>query len=147
MNVLGPGRCWGTPGISPCPSSSTFLSRHHRRTWNCLRGVNKYTCFLGPHLPHMEVPRLGVKSELPLPAYARATAAQVPSHICDIHHISRQCQILNPLSGARDQTCNLRVASCIRFCCAITGTSYLDFLILGLLLLEDRSYAFQMFHE
>ena len=30
--------------------------------------------FLGPHLWHMEVPRLGVKSELQLPAYATATA-------------------------------------------------------------------------
>ena len=28
---------------------------------------------LGPNLRHMEVPRLGVKSELQLPAYATAT--------------------------------------------------------------------------
>ena len=30
--------------------------------------------FLGPHLWHMEVPRLGAKSEIQLPAYATATA-------------------------------------------------------------------------
>ena len=30
--------------------------------------------FLGPHPRHMEVPRLGVESELQLPAYATATA-------------------------------------------------------------------------
>ena len=30
--------------------------------------------FLGPHLQYMEVPRLWVKSELQLLAYARATA-------------------------------------------------------------------------
>ena len=30
--------------------------------------------FLGPHLQYMEVPRLGVESELQLPAYATATA-------------------------------------------------------------------------
>ena len=30
--------------------------------------------FLGPNLRHMEVPRLGVKSELQLPAYTTATA-------------------------------------------------------------------------
>ena len=31
-------------------------------------------CFLGPHLQYMEVPSLGVKSKLQLPAYAIATA-------------------------------------------------------------------------
>ena len=33
-------------------------------------------CLLGPHLRHMEVPRIGVESELQLPAYAPATATQ-----------------------------------------------------------------------
>ena len=42
--------------------------------------------FLGPHPWHMEVPRLGVKTELQLPAFARATAMQDPSRICDLHH-------------------------------------------------------------
>ena len=37
-------------------------------------------CFLGPHLWHMEVPRLGVESELQLPAYATATATGDPSY-------------------------------------------------------------------
>ena len=27
-----------------------------------------------------------------------------PSHVCNLHHSSRQCQILNPLRGARDRT-------------------------------------------
>ena len=40
----------------------------------------------------MEVPRLGVESELQLPAYVTAIAMQDLSHI------------LNPLSQARDQT-------------------------------------------
>ena len=31
-------------------------------------------CFLGPHMRHMKVPRLGVKSELQLLAYTTATA-------------------------------------------------------------------------
>ena len=35
--------------------------------------------FLGPHLWHMEVPRLGVKLELQLPAYTTATASWDPS--------------------------------------------------------------------
>ena len=34
--------------------------------------------FLGPHLQHMEVPRVGVKSELWLPAYTTAIATQDP---------------------------------------------------------------------
>ena len=52
----------------------------------------------------MEVPRLGVKSELQLLAYATATAAQDPSHMCDLQHSSRQGWILIPLSEVRDQT-------------------------------------------
>ena len=52
----------------------------------------------------MEVPRLGVKSELQLLAYTTATARPDLSHICKLHHSSQQCWILNPLSMARDQT-------------------------------------------
>ena len=39
----------------------------------------KFFCFLGPHPQHMEVPRLGVKSELQLQAYATAIATRDPS--------------------------------------------------------------------
>ena len=43
----------------------------------------------------MEVPRLGVKLKLQLPAYTTATATPDPSCICDLHHhSSQQCQIL-----------------------------------------------------
>ena len=42
--------------------------------------------FLGLHLWHMEVPRLGVKLELQLPAYTATTVAPDPSSICDLHH-------------------------------------------------------------
>ena len=48
---------------------------------------------------HMEVPRLGVESELQPPAYARARATWDPSHVYDLHHSSWQCRILNPLRG------------------------------------------------
>uniref|UniRef100_A0A8D1N3X5 Uncharacterized protein n=1 Tax=Sus scrofa TaxID=9823 RepID=A0A8D1N3X5_PIG len=58
--------------------------------------------FLGPRLQHMEVPRLGVKSELQLPVCTTATATQDLSHVCNLHHSSWQCRILNPLSEARD---------------------------------------------
>ena len=59
----------------------------------------------------MEVPRLGVKSELLLLlllllllAYTTATATPDPSHICDLHHNSQQHWVLNSLSEARDRT-------------------------------------------
>ena len=52
--------------------------------------------FLALHLWHMEVPRLGVEWELQLPAYAIATATPDPSHVCDLHNSSWQCQILRP---------------------------------------------------
>ena len=52
----------------------------------------------------MEIPRLGVKSELQLLAYTAATAMPDPSSIFGLNHISRQCWILNPLNKARDRT-------------------------------------------
>ena len=58
--------------------------------------------FLGPHPRHMEVPRLGVESQLQPLVYATATAMQDPSQVCDLHHSSHQCQILNPPIEARD---------------------------------------------
>ena len=69
----------------------------------------------------MEGPRLGVQSELQLPAHATATAMTDLSCICDVHHSSRQLGILHPLSEARDRTCNLMVPSQIRFHCATMG--------------------------
>ena len=53
---------------------------------------------------HMEVPRLGVKSELWPLAYTTATATQDLSLIADLHHSSQQCRILSLLSEARDRT-------------------------------------------
>jgi len=77
--------------------------------------------FLGLHPWHMEVPGLGASSEPQLPAYATATATQDLSHICDLLYSSRQHQILNPMSEARDGSPNLMVPCQICFCCATTG--------------------------
>ena len=60
--------------------------------------------FLGLHPQRMEVPRLGVESELQLPAYTTGTETSDPSHICDLHHRSWQRWILNPLKEAMDGT-------------------------------------------
>ena len=68
--------------------------------------INKtfFFVFLGLHLWHMEVPRVGSELELQLWAHVTTTAVQDPIQIYDLHHSSRQCQILNPLSKARDRT-------------------------------------------
>ena len=59
--------------------------------------------FLGLQLQHMEVPKLGVKSELqcrptPQPQQQDLSCSR------DLHHSSQQCHILHPLSKARDRT-------------------------------------------
>ena len=54
---------------------------HHKNT-------SSFFLFLGQHLRHMEVPRLGVESELQLPTYATVTATQDLSCICGLHHSS-----------------------------------------------------------
>ena len=71
----------------------------------------------------MEFPRLGVKSEWQLLAYTTATAMPDLSHSCDLHHSSRQHQILNPLSKPRIWTCVLMYASQICFCWATRDPS------------------------
>ena len=57
---------------------------------------------LGLYPWHMEVPRLRVKSELPLPAYTTATATPDLSHLFDLRHSLQQHRILNPLNETRD---------------------------------------------
>ena len=52
----------------------------------------------------MDVSRLGVESELQLPAFATAPAMRDLSNVCDLHHSFWQHRILNPLSKARDGT-------------------------------------------
>ena len=74
------------------------------------------------HMQLMEVPGLGLELELQLLTYATATATWDLSQVCNLHHSSRQCWILNSLSEARDQTYNLMVPSQICFFCATTGT-------------------------
>ena len=58
--------------------------------------------FLGPHPWHIVIPRLGVESELqPLACNtATGTATRDPSCLCNLHHSSRQCQILTHWAGS-----------------------------------------------
>ena len=66
--------------------------------------ILKFFFFLELHLRHIEVPRLGVKSKLQLPATATAIATPNLSCVCDLHHSSQQRQIPNPLREARNWT-------------------------------------------
>ena len=60
-----------------------------------------FFCFLGLHPKHLEIPRLGVESDLQL--LAIATATQDPSRVCDLHH--RDSYAGSPiLSEPREQT-------------------------------------------
>ena len=57
----------------------------------------------------MEVPKLGDKSELQLPACTTARATRAPSCVCNLDHSLRQRRILNLLSKARDPTAPSRI--------------------------------------
>ena len=63
-----------------------------------------YFVFLGLHLWHMEVHRLGVELEQSLLPYTTATATATPDlrHSWDLRHSSWQRWILNPMSKTRD---------------------------------------------
>ena len=69
----------------------------------------------------MEVPRLGIKSELQLLAYTTATATPDPSCVCHLHRSSGQHQIPDPLNKAWDGTPILMDTSQIHFHCTTRG--------------------------
>ena len=81
-----------------------------------------FFCFLEPPLQHMEVPRLGVESELQLLVYTTATATPDLSCVCDLYHSSRLHQIPDPLIDARDWTHTVMDTNWIYFHCSTTET-------------------------
>ena len=85
-------------------------------------------CLVGLRLWHVEVHRLGIESELQLPAYTTATATPDLSRVCNLHHSSWQCQILNPLSKARDRTFILMDSCWVCYHWAMLGISSCHFL-------------------
>ena len=101
----------------------TFHPIFWRRTWSLLLFFSFFFSFLFRTAP---TEYGGSQAGGPIRAVAAglqtATAMQDPSCICDLHHSSQKCQILNPLSGARDQTCVLMNASQLCFCWATMGT-------------------------
>ena len=71
-----------------------FLS-FQGRTWRFPGQGSNRSC----SCRHMEVPRLGIESELQLQAYTTATVTCDLIRICNLHHSSWQRRILHPLSG------------------------------------------------
>ena len=122
-------------------------------TWNLANGYEKqnlkvyflsgiyFFFFLGLHIWCMGVPRLGVKSELQLPASATAIATPGPSCMCNLHHSSGQCWILNPLTRARDQTQILMDTSQVRYCWTTTGTPLVFYFLMAASLAHGSSWA------
>ena len=91
--------------------ASGVVSQGNQKRWHLSWIFFFYFCFLGPYLQNMEVPRLGVRLELQVPAYTTATATWDPSHICHLHCSLWQHWILNTMTEARDWTCFLMDAS------------------------------------
>ena len=71
--------------------------------WECKTTLT-FLFFLWLYPWHSEVPRLGAELELWLPAYTIAMGIPDLSCICGLFCSLWQCQILNPLSEARDQS-------------------------------------------
>ena len=80
---------------------------------------------LGPHPWLVEIPRLGVLSELQLQVYITATTMPDPGlGVCTLHHSSQRALSLTPLSEARYPTRNRMVPNRIHFRCATMGTPW-----------------------
>ena len=77
----------------------------HIKVWIICSSSVKNEChpyhffFKATPAAYMEVPSLRIESELQLPAYSTATVTRGLSHICDLHHSSRQCR--SPTHWAR----------------------------------------------
>ena len=65
--------------------------------------------------------------------YSTITVMWDQNQVCDLHHSSRQCWILNPLSEARDGTRNLMVPSQIHFHCTMKGTPIFSLFLMVLI--------------
>ena len=85
-------------------SSITYTTKCHQWLFPSSSNTKIFLVFLGLHLRHMEVPRIGVQSELLPPAYTTATATPDQRLIHNLFCSLRQCGILNPLNEAWDAT-------------------------------------------
>ena len=88
----------------------------------------------------MEVPRLGVKLKLQLPAIATPDS----SYVYDLYRSSQQHQILNPLSEASDWTGILMDASRVHNPLSHSGNSKILFYYINFLQIPQRKSYLQI---
>ena len=67
-------------------NSNVDISKINEGNFLLLFGGGGWWIFLGPNLQRMKVPKLGVESELQLPAYATATYTTVHSNAGSLTH-------------------------------------------------------------
>ena len=93
---------WHRPAVAT--PINPYLGNFHMMP-NSHQTCNTSTSTFCSPLPFSGSSQARGKSELQLLAYATATAMRDPGYLRDLHHSSRQCQIFNPVSKARDWTC------------------------------------------
>ena len=86
--LCGAGDWTCIPALQRCHQSHCTTHCNQVGTLSLLRERDIFRLFLGPHLQHMEVPRLRAELEPPLPAYTTVTETPDPSRVCDLHHSS-----------------------------------------------------------
>ena len=85
-----------------------------------------FLSFPGPHPQHMAQ---GSNQSCSRRLTPQPQQCRDPSRVCDLHHSSRQCQIPNPPSKARDRTRNPMFPSQIRIPLSQNGNSWPGFSI------------------
>ena len=100
FSLEGLARCLHPPPATPLPS--VFLDSPFLRLILPKASSNITAFLFFPLVWPVEVPRLGVESELQLPAYPTATATPDSKCICNLHRSLQQRWIPNLLSEARD---------------------------------------------
>ena len=129
-------------------AAPTAYGNSQARGWNravptLFISLKKKFGFLGLNLQDMEAPRLRVKSELYMLAYATATGMPDLSRVLDLHHSSQRDPY--SLSEARDWTHVLMNPSRVCYCWATMGTPHL--LLLFVFICHVSFYWQFIFHH
>ena len=77
---------------------------------------------LGPHMQHLEVPRLWVEQELHLLAYTKPQQHRILATSVTYTAVHSNAGLFVPLSKAKDESCVLMDTSQVRYHSAMVGT-------------------------
>ena len=96
------------PMKSPCSQPGLFIhfkkfifSSHCKNNTQSFFFYFLFFCFLGPHPRHMEVPRLGVQSELQWPAQPKPQPEQLGIRAASVTYTTVHSNALSPTLWAR----------------------------------------------